>query len=192
MIRISLLLFLLIAISKPSIGQSKNVASELSDAIINRYQPTINAMTAKGWDHSNSVILHAMEKIYLQNKNPKYLKYIKDFVDSYVDDKGLITDLKTELDGIHPGILCLFLYEETGELKYKAAATQLKEYLFDTSLFNKTPEGGYWHKNNDHYNDVMTIDGVYMANPFLLKYGILFNDKTCIEFAVDQTLLIAS
>tara|TARA_R110000868_G_scaffold220806_2_gene472265 strand:- start:15269 stop:16222 length:954 start_codon:yes stop_codon:yes gene_type:complete len=173
-------------------AQSEHIGTELINAIIWRYQPTINVMTQKGWDHSNSIILHGMEKIYLQNKDPKYLAYIKKFVDDFVDENGFITDLKTELDGIQPGVLCLFLYQETGELKYKHAATQLKDYLFDSSFFKTTPEGGYWHKNNDHYNGVMTIDGTYMISPFLIKYGTLFQDSLCIETGIRQTLLVAS
>jgi unsaturated rhamnogalacturonyl hydrolase len=38
----------------------------------------------------------------------------------------------------------------------------------------------------------MTIDGVYMANPFLLKYGVLFNDNESIDVALFQTFLAAS
>ncbi len=191
------LLFTLI-VFLPILGsaQSTNFGIQFSDAIINRYQPTIDGLTHKGWDHSNSIILHGMEKVYSNTRNKKYLAYIKAYVDTFVDGKGDINGLKTELDGIQPGMLCLFLYEETGDIKYKTAAENLKNYLLGTSaspsVFNKTPDGGYWHKNNDHYKDVMTIDGVYMANPFLIKYGTMFNDDVCIETAVFQTLLVAS
>jgi unsaturated rhamnogalacturonyl hydrolase len=60
------------------------------------------------------------------------------------------------------------------------------------SVFNKTAEGGYWHKNEMNYQDVMTVDGIYMAYPFLVKYGKMFNDTTAINVAVAQTLLVAS
>ena len=187
-----LLAFLLIAFNNVLKAQSINIGAELSDDIITRYQPTINTMTGKGWDHSNSIILHGIEKIYLKDKDARYLEYIKKFVDEFVDENGVITDLKPELDRIQPGVLCLFLYEETGELKYKYAATQLKNYVLNSSLFKTTPEGGFWHKNNDHYNGVMTIDGAYMLSPFLIKYGTLFHDSLSIETAINQTLLIAS
>lgn len=149
-------------------------------------------MTKKGWDHSNGIILHGIEKVYRHHKDTKYLQYIQAFVDEFVDESGFITELKPELDRIQPGVLCLFLYEETGEVKYKNAATQLKDYLFRSSSFHTTAEGGYWHKNNDHYNGVMTIDGAYMINPFLVKYGSMFKDSECIESAIYQTLLVAS
>lgn len=177
-------------------AQNTNFGVQFSDAIIKRYQPTIDVFANKGWDHTNSIVLYGIEKTYSKTKNQAYLKYIKDFVDSFVDEKGNIKELKAELDAIHPGILCLSLYEDTKEEKYKIAATQLKNYLVGTSttpsLFHKTPDGGYWHKNNGHYDGVMTIDGVYMANPFLLKYGVLFGDNESIDMALFQTFLAAS
>ncbi|SHF71366.1 unsaturated rhamnogalacturonyl hydrolase [Flavobacterium fluvii] len=190
-----LIVFLIVL---PLLGKAQitNFGIQFSDAIISRYQPTINAFNNNGWDHANSIILHGMEKIYGKTKNPGYVKYIKDFVDSYVDEKGNVKGLKTELDGIHPGLLCLFLYETTKEEKYKIAATNMRNYLLGTTAvptkFSKTPDGGYWHKNNDHYEDVMTIDGVYMANPFLLKYGIKFGDTESVDSALFQTFLAAS
>lgn len=186
----------LIFFSLVSRAQNTNFGVQFSDAIIARYQPTIDAFGHNGWDHANSIILHGMEKTYFKTKNPAYLKYIKDFVDAFVDEKGSVKGLKTELDGIHPGLLCLFLYETTKEDKYKTAAVNMRNYILGTaaspSPFHKTPDGGYWHKNNDHYHEVMTVDGVYMGNPFLLKYGVQFNDSESVETALFQTFLAAS
>lgn len=191
-----LLMVLLLCLAFCGYSQQTNWGVEFSNAILGRYQPTIDVMTHKGWDHSNSIILHGIEKIYTRTNNPDYLNYIKLFVDSFVAGDGSITGLKAELDGIHPGLLCLFLFEETGEDKYKVAATHMRNYLVGTattpSVFNKTPDGGYWHKNNDHYEGVMTVDGAYMAHPFLVKYGKMFNDPKCIDIATFQTLLVAS
>lgn len=192
----SILHLLVILCTTNTFCQSTNWGEQFSAAIVKRYQPTIDIMTHKGWDHSNSIILNAMSKIYEQDKRQEYLLYIQTFVDDFVDENGNVMELKPELDGIHPGLLCLFLYEETGLKKYKTAATQMRNYLLGTtdsiSVFSKTPDGGYWHKNNDHYENVMTIDGAYMANPFLVKYGALFKDQECMDVATFQTLLIAS
>jgi unsaturated rhamnogalacturonyl hydrolase len=169
---------------------------KFSNAIIERYQPTIDVMTNKGWDHSNSIILHGMEKIYARTNNVTYLNYIKGFVDAFVSPDGQVKDLEPALDRIHPGLLCLFMFEKTGELKYKTAATQMRNYLIGTtdspSAFKKTPDGGYWHSDSEHYYDVMSVDGTYMAHPFLAKYGKMFNDQECFDVATFQTLLVAS
>jgi unsaturated rhamnogalacturonyl hydrolase len=137
-----------------------------------------------------------MEKVYARTNNKAYFNYIKSFVDSFVSDDGTIKGLRPTLDGMHPGVLCLFMFEKTGETKYKTAATNMRNYILGTpsspSPFKKTPEGGYWHKNDDHYSNVMTVDGAYMANPFLVKYGKMFNNSESIDVATFQALLVAS
>jgi len=175
-------------------AQASNTWSvKFSDAIISRYQPTINTMTGKGWEYSNSIILHGIEKVYANVQNVAYLNYIKAYVDAYVNSSGVITGLAQSLDKIHPGILCLFLYEKTGLIKYKTAATNLRNYLMAGSPpYPKTPNGGYWHKNNPSYKNVMMADGMYMAHPFLVKYGVMFNDQACLDTATSQILMLAS
>lgn len=173
--------------------QNKNVGTELSDALIQRYQPTINTMTKKGWDHSNSIILHGMEKIYANHPKPQYLAYVKAFADSYIEQDGTIHHLENELDKVHPAINALFLYEQTGEQKYAVAAKNMLDFFLGTqaapSTFNKTPTGGYWHKNNAKYHNVMTVDGLYMVHPFLVRYGLKFNRPDLLDIATGQIIL---
>ena len=35
-------------------------------------------------------------------------------------------------------------------------------------------------------------DGMYMAHPFLVKYGRVFNDQACLDTATSQILMLAS
>jgi len=169
---------------------------KFSNAIISRWPTTINAMTGKNWEYSNSIILHGMEKVYNDTPNVAYITYIKKYVESYVDSSGNFNfTLAQTLDNIHPGILCLFLYEKTGLTKFKTAATKLRDYLVAaSSTYPKTPDGGYWHKgtNPAAYSNVMMLDGIYMAHPFLVKYGRMFNDPVCYDTATSQTLMLAS
>lgn len=172
---------------------STTLAVKFSNAIISRYQPTINTMTGKGWEYSNSIILHGMEKVYNNVQDATYLNYIKAYVDAYVSSTGAVSGLAQSLDKIHPGILCLFLYEKTGQTKYKTAATNIRNYLLAGSpAYPKNPLGGYWHKNNSSYVNVMMADGMYMAHVFLARYGKMFNDKACFDTATSQVLLLAS
>lgn len=166
---------------------------KFSNAMLYRYQPTINALTAKGWEYSNTIITHGMEKVY--NKVPdstSYLNYIQAYVDTYVNGSGVISATVNSLDRTHPGISCLFLYEKTGLLKYRTAATTLKNiYVGASATYPKTTTGNiFWHKNNGSYNDIILIDGIYMLHPFLAKYGSMFNDAVAIDTAVNQTLFI--
>ena len=137
----------------------------LADSIIERHQPTIDVLTHHGWDHSNSIVMHGMEKIYHRTKDKRYLNYIKNYADDYVRNDGSINGLLTTLDGMHPGVVCLFLYSETGEEKYRMAARHMRNHLLGSankvSAFNRTPDGIFWHKNNAKYKNVASVDGLF-------------------------------
>jgi len=150
--------------------------------------PDPTMLTNKGWEYNNGIILHGISKVYEKNRDPRYLAYIKRFVDAYVKEDFTI-DLGADhnIDTLQPGILVLFLYEQTGEEKYRKTAAYVRQ-AFD--LIPKNAEGGFWHKKR--YPDEMWVDGIYMGEPFLVKYGHLFgNDPACFETAVFQTTLCA-
>jgi unsaturated rhamnogalacturonyl hydrolase len=134
-----------------------------------------------------------MEKVYNNvTDSVKYLNYIKAYVDAYVNASGVISTPVISLDKAHPGISCLFLYEKTGLIKYKTAATSIRNLFVGASAtYPKTATGNIlWHKNNGSYNNIILIDGVYMMHPFLAKYGRMFSDNAAIDTAVNQTLYI--
>jgi unsaturated rhamnogalacturonyl hydrolase len=182
------------SINLSSFSQSNTWSFKFANAILERYKPTVNVLTNKGWEYSNSIVLHGIEKVFDNSRDSNYLKYIKIYVDNYITATGNFVPgaLAPTLDKIHPGLLCLFLYKETGLSKYKTAAKNLRNYLLTSGIFNKTPDGGYWHKNDGNYNNVMMLDGIYMAETFMAKYGYMFNDTICTNTAVFQTLLMAS
>ena len=112
--------------------------------------------------------------MYDATKDPRYLDYIKRWVDGYVNEQGVLgwDQARTHnLDYIQPGMLVLFLYERTGDPRYKAAAKTVRE-AFDR--IPKNADGGFWHKGI--YPNEMWIDGIYMGQPFLVNYGRLFDD----------------
>jgi unsaturated rhamnogalacturonyl hydrolase len=150
---------------------SNTWAVKFSDAIVSRYQPTIDNMTGKGWEYSNGIILRGMEEVYNKTGTSAYYNYIKAYVDAFVDASGNVTGLGTTVDKIQPGILCLYLYEINGQAKYLTAANNVKNRLLSTSpvYYNKTPDGGYWHKNDGTMDNVMMVDGMYMLHPFLAR-----------------------
>ena len=141
-----------------------------------------------GWEYNTGIVLFGMSKIYERTGDKRCLNYIRTWVDSYVDDKGVIRwnqEQTHNLDFIQPAMLILFLYEQTKDPKYRAAAGMVRE------CFDKIPrnaDGGFWHKAI--YPNEMWIDGIYMAEPFLMRYGKLFGDAAfCDDTAVFQTIL---
>lgn len=170
-------------------AQETNWGVDFSDAIMARHPNTINDLTGKGWEYSNSIVLYGMIKIHEYTQNPAYVDYVKKYVDDYVDANGNINFKSSDnnLDHLHPGLLLLFLYEQTGQEKYKKAAGNIR-LEFDKQPRN--PSGGYWHKQR--YPNQMWADGIYMAQPFLMEYGAMFNDlEYAANEATKQTTLLA-
>lgn len=190
--------FIFLFFCYPAISQT-TWGVQFSDAIISRYSPTINTMTSKGWEYSNTIILHGMEKIYNKTNNVAYRNYIKSFIDTYLNADGSFkaTVTLTSLDRVHPGISVLFLYEQlksgsaSDSTKYRTAATNLRNVLVGASAsyagFRTPVKKMFWHKQSG-YDNIVMLDGMYMAHPFLAKYGRLFNDNAAIDTAVNQVL----
>jgi len=143
-----------------------------------------------GWEYNTGIVLFGLSKMYDATQDPRYLDYIKRWVDGYVNEHGVLgwDQARTHnLDYIQPGMLVLFLYERTGDPRYRTAATMVRD-AFDR--VPKNAEGGYWHKG--HYPDEMWIDGIYMGEPFLVNYGRLFGDAAFgNDMAVFQSTLVA-
>ena len=143
-----------------------------------------------GWEYNTGIVLFGMSKMYDATKDPRYLAYIKRWVDGYVNDQGVLgwdQSRTHNLDYIQPGMLVLFLYEQTGDPRYRAAAQTVRE-AFDR--IPKNADGGFWHKSQ--YPNEMWIDGIYMGEPFLVNYGRLFDQAVFgNDMAVFQSSLAA-
>jgi unsaturated rhamnogalacturonyl hydrolase len=90
-----------------------------------------------------------------------------------------------ELDNILPGRLLLFLYQQTGDIRYAKAADQLIDQLGHQP---KTSDGGFWHKKV--YTNQMWLDGIYMADVFMAQYASIFNKPQYFDEAAKQIGLI--
>jgi rhamnogalacturonyl hydrolase YesR/pectate lyase len=164
-------------------------AVRLADSVLSRW-PDAEAIANKGFEYTTGIVLYGIADVYRHTRDPRYLAYIQAWVDRYLRDDGSI-DLGEDaaghnLDRIQPGNLVLFLYEETRDPKYKRAARWLRERF---EIFPRNSAGGFWHKAK--YPDEMWLDGIYMAEPFLVRYGRMFAEPAfCFDTAVAQTLLV--
>ncbi len=136
--------------------------------------------------YHQGVFLSGMEKIYELCKEEAYYYYIKDWVDSIIDDNGNIHEFDSgQMDDIQPGILLYFLYKKTGEEKYKNALDTLVS-IFKTYPRNK--EGGFWHKSI-RVNQ-MWLDGLYMGGPICAQYGSEFHKPEYFDMITEQIILM--
>jgi len=143
--------------------------------------------TLGGWGYAISLYLYGQYLVYLRTRNKQYLDYIRGWVDHNVNAAGEINRAINALDYMLPGNLLLVLFKETGQQKYKIAADSIRHRL-DT--YPRTTDGGFWHALSRQHQ--LWLDGMYMSMPFLVRYGVAFNDqKYACDEAVKQLLIYA-
>ena len=145
------------------------------------------------WGYAKSLYLYGQYLVYKRTHDPRYLKYIKDWVDMHVDEQGIVRSANAEgevseitfdnLDSMLPGNLLLLLYQETKEQKYKLAADRIRK-RFDT--YPRTKDDGFWHATGKSREWQLWGDGVFMSMPFLVRYGSMFGDS---KYANDEVVL---
>lgn len=121
------------------------------------------------WSYVNALFLKAMLRVYQVNGEKKYLEFADGFMDSYVEEDGMIRSydfMDYNIDHICGGTVLMDLYEETGKEKYKLAVELLYRQLKEQP---RTEEGSFWHKKI--YPHQVWLDGLYMAQPFYMRYG---------------------
>ena len=195
----SVLLMVLVATAVAGLGRPSALepaapthwGARFADLILAEWpDPAAIDPARNGWEYNTGIVLFGMSKMYDQSKDPRYLAYIRRWVDSYVGDKGNLgwnQERTHNLDYIQPANLILFLYERTGEERYKIAAKAVREAI---DKIPRNADGGFWHKSI--YPNEMWIDGIYMAGPFLMRYGTLVGDgEVSQQTAVEQALLAA-
>ena len=183
---------LLLLTSLPAIAQPKKTdwSVAMVEATMKRY-PT--AKDLGSWGYAKSLYLYGQYLVYKRTHEPRYLKYIKDWVDLHVDDQGVVRSTNAEgevkevtfddLDSMLPGNLLLLLYKETKDARYKLAAERIRK-RFDN--YPRTKDEGFWHATWKGRESQLWGDGVFMSMPFLVRYGAMFGDS---KYANDEAVL---
>ncbi|HET6862178.1 MAG TPA: glycoside hydrolase family 88 protein [Pyrinomonadaceae bacterium] len=150
-----------------------------------------------GWSYAKSLFLYGQYLVYRRTHDPRYLHYIKDWVDSHVDAQGVVTTTNAQgvvsevkfdnLDSMLPGNLLLILYQETGDQRYKIAADRIRK-RFDS--YPRTGDRGFWHATGKSREWQLWGDGVFMSMPFLIRYGKLFGDSKYADDEASSQLII--
>ena len=168
-------------------------ARTIARTIMKTYpDPTDMDVYGKGWTYTNGFFLHGLYRLAQKEKNPEYSAYIKQWLDHYIDESGRLIpeEYKMEefkLDDIETGKIALLMYQKTGDPRYLRACEQLIEQLQKQP---RTTDGGYWHKRI--YPWQMWLDGIYMADAFLLQYAAVTNKPQWTAEAIKQIELIAA
>lgn len=131
-----------------------------------------------GWGYAIALFLYGTYLLYKRTGERKLLSYIQGWVDSHVNTEGQIDRPITALDYMLPGNLLLVLHREAGQQKYRTAADTIR-HTFDN--YPRTSDGGFWHAYSRQHQ--LWLDGMYMSMPFLVRYGLAYNDS---HYAYDE------
>ena len=184
--------------NSPPAKSSAKPATDWSKAMVESTMKRFpTAQDLGSWGYAKSLYLYGQYLVWRRTGDKRYLQYIKDWIDSHIDDEGNVfnTDKDgkrtniafTNLDSMLPGNLLLLLHKETKEAKYKNAADKIRK-KFDS--YKRTSEGGFWHAEGQNRQWQLWADGVFMSMPFLVRYGKLYGDDVYANDEVTKQLII--
>jgi unsaturated rhamnogalacturonyl hydrolase len=164
-----------------------SLSMALADTIMSRY-PNPDDIPYRRWCYVQGYILCGFEKLWAYTGNSRYFDYLLRFVDQHVKDDGEIRDFTGEsLDDIMAGTAIVAAYAHTGEARYKQAADRVRQAFDD---YPRNADGGFWHSRRLAHE--MWIDGVFMGQMFLTRYGAAIGDREyCFDEATQQILTLA-
>jgi len=139
------------------------------------------------WGYQRGLYLFGQYLVYRRTHDPRYLKYIQDWVDTHIDAKGHPDHKINSLDSIMAANLLVVLYQETHEQRYKLGADYFRSRFDD---YPRTTDGGFWHATVPSRQWQLWLDGTYMAEQFLLRYGQAFHDSDYTDQEVVRQLLV--
>ena len=127
------------------------------------------------WNYIDGCMMTSLLSLYHETKDPKYIQFVKTFIDYYVFDDGSIRGYQIEnysTDDICESRVLFDLYKLFGDQKYEKAI----DYTYRQILNHpRTYEGNFWHKKI--YPNQVWLDGLFMAQPFYTKYETYRNHK---------------
>lgn len=157
-----------------------------AETVMARY-PDYREAYWKPWSYVQGYIFYGFDMLYRLTGDRKYIEFIKKYIDHFVDEQGNFNGAQmTNLDNIMTGNSIVLLYEYTKDMRYKIAAEHFRK-AFDT--YPRSSDGQFWHGDK---SPNMWIDGVFMGQMFLIRYGKTIGDREyCFNEAARQVILCA-
>jgi unsaturated rhamnogalacturonyl hydrolase len=170
-----------------SVDDQAQPATDWSKAVVDSTMARFTPSSIGGWSYPVGLYLYGQYLVYQRTHDARYLQYIKDWADRFVDGSGNISQSFNNLDSMEAGNILLIMWQETGQAKYRTAAQKIRNRL---NTYPRTSDGGFWHSTSDSRQGQLWADGTFMVNPFLARYGHLFNDSAYTDNEVAKQLIV--
>ena len=136
------------------------------------------------WSYGPGMELRAYLDVFETYGDTTVFNFVRKWYDSIVTDDGTIqsyTPDRYSSDKICPGKPLFYLYDKTGEEKYRKAIEQVKSQIDGQP---RTPSGAFWFKQV--YPNQIWLDGVYMVSPFYAEYAARYLEGEAQAAAFDD------
>lgn len=120
------------------------------------------------WNYEDGCVMMGSIMLYQITGNSYFKEFVVNYMEQFICADGTISTYRLEdynLDNLNSGKALFFLYDETGDEKYKKAMDQLRGQI---EVQPRTETGNFWHKAI--YPWQVWLDGLYMAQPFYAAY----------------------
>jgi len=156
-------------------------AVKMANSVLARH-PNPDTIASSNFSWEVGYAMWALEKVWRATKDAKYYAYIKKYVDQHVDASGKLSGFSaSRLDDFLPGYAILLVYEQTQAQQYLTAATTIRN-AFKT--YPRNSDSGFWHSTGNP--NQMWVDGVFMGQMFLVRYGHATGESAAFDEVVTQ------
>jgi len=179
-------------------GQAPKFWSVAAAETIMARWPDYSKAYFNAWTYVNGYELFGFDMLYRATGEKKYFDFTKRYIDQFIDTNGdfqAVISAKgrtnrpsfNNLDNMMTGNTVVMLYEYTKDPRYKKAADKIRRALDD---YPRNNDGGFWHART--MNGQMWIDGIFMGQMFLIRYGQSIGDSAyCWDEASRQITVFA-
>jgi unsaturated rhamnogalacturonyl hydrolase len=131
------------------------------------------------WSYTPALVSLGLLRLHAKHPEPRYLDYVKSYVDHYVGADGRIATFSAEefnIDSLLSGRLLFPLLDATGDARYRKAIDELRGQV---RWQPRTKGGVFWHKLK--YPWQVWLDGLYMGEPFYAEATTRFGPAADFE-----------
>ncbi|WP_025724462.1 glycoside hydrolase family 88/105 protein [Acholeplasma granularum] len=143
---------------------------------------------ANRWNYIDGCFTSSLIALYHATNNKKYLNFVTEFADYYVNDDGTIKGYDPthySTDDVSQSRILFDLYNITKEDKYLKAIYHSYSQIEGQP---RTQSNNFWHKQI--YHDQIWLDGLYMMQVFYTRFENDFNNEKNYDDIINQFRMV--
>lgn len=154
----------------------------IAQTVMTRY-PSALLIPFKPWCYPQGYFLTGLDKLWRTTGDRKYYDYMMSWAESVVDEDGNPRYFRgRSMDDMMAGAVVVWAYRHTGDERFRKAADKIRRSYDD---YPRTSDGIFWHGRGTVGQ--IWVDGVFMGQMFLTKYGKYIGDSDyCFDEAARQ------